>query len=41
MPAASEPEPGSERENAAVISPVARRGRKRFFCSAFPASTMG
>src|SRR5262249_58803242 len=39
--AESDPEPASDSENAAVISPVARRGRKRRFCSALPARLMG
>ncbi len=41
MATASDPEPDSDNENAAVISPVASLGRKRCFCSAFPASEMG
>ena len=39
--AASEPEPGSESENAAVISPVASCGRYRRFCSSLPPKMIG
>jgi hypothetical protein len=34
--AASEPAPGSVRQNAAIISPLASLGRKRSFCSSSP-----
>jgi len=33
---ASLPEPGSVKQNAAIISPVARRGRYFAFCSGVP-----
>ena len=36
MEKASEPEPGSVRQKAAIISPVASFGRYFFFCSAVP-----
>ncbi len=34
--AASEPAPGSVRQNAAIISPVASLGSQRAFCSSVP-----
>ncbi len=36
IPAASEPAPGSVRQNAATSSPVASRGSQRARCSSVP-----
>jgi hypothetical protein len=40
MACASEPDPGSVRQNAATSSPVAQRGSQRCFCSSVPNSTI-